>query len=277
VTPAGYVLLEGPAALVDPAVLAGDVLPAGAWQPLRLGNVRAFRLTWQALPQGPLEAYGVAFRVQTDTMYTLLSILPGQNTWQVDEINGSDRRRLAEGPLPGPVPRLTLTLLDDVLTLELAGPPARVTLPPAPPGRVALLVSGAAGSGLQLRALRLELIGADAAAAQRASPTPADRSSPAARLAQAVAGLLATRDSLNLTINCPAYIPAFDALSAFLPAADATAALARQVRREGEGIYNRCLSESPAAPLSFQTGVQDYNTWETALLAIAAQLPPAGD
>lgn len=278
-TSPGYLLVSGSAALAAPAEPDALLIPAGETAYLRVGAVSDFRLTVQFQPEGDITAYGVQFRVQDESNYWRLKILPGEQSWQIMAVHDGEETPQAAGNLEALSGRIIVAVELTLLTVDAGDSFITYTLPDTQPGSLALWVEGSDEAALRLNRLTIELLGTDREAALQQPPTPAPGLvSLRQRLAAEVAALLATRDSLNLTIDCAVYIPVFARLDDYLTAGNpGVADSARQVKRAGEGIYNRCLSESPDARLSFQTGVQDFNTWETALLAIAAQLRVSGE
>jgi serine/threonine-protein kinase len=264
----GFLLVRGNNALSAPLDSRRIVIPSAKLAYLRVGTVQDFRLSYNVMLDN-IQRLGAAFRIVDAQNYHLFTITPA-GKWQLQQFTANVPATLNEGQLSNVNNALLIALQGNTLYISAGNEPITGTLG-AGNGSLALYIE-ATTPEIVLDSLSVELLGEDRTAALQTSPTPAvGLASARQRLASDVLLLLATRNSADLSINCPAFIPIFDRFDTYFTASDAAEA-ARGARRASEVIYNRCVAESPDARLSFQEGVQDYNTWEAALLNLANTL-----
>jgi serine/threonine protein kinase len=272
-----YDFLFDVAALSEPIDVAALSIPPAEDSPLqylRVGReVNGFSVTLDVASTTQVSRYGLAFRVQDGTNYLLFAVEPESAAWQFSEIVDGTANYLQSGTLESVPARLSISGYGNFFQVDTGTSSLIFESQQFATGSLALYIEGE-GAMLTLDTLSVALVGDDAERAAVASPTPSTGIVDPYRLLKAdVAAMLATNDIANSAIECPTYIDLYESLERHLESANSTIReLAQETIEVGAVVYNRCRSESPDAPLSFVTAIQDYLEWEENLRGIQEDL-----
>jgi len=238
---------------------------------LRVGMIDGFQATVDVANLSDVQRYGLAFRTQDEANYFLFTIDPAQNRWRFAEVVDGTATPLESGTWNNGTSSFTLAGLGDYFQVEAGDENFIFTAPRYENGSLALYLEGGV---LELNALEISLVGAEAETAAANPPTPAPGIGDPRRFLRAdIEAMLATNDVLNSAIDCPTYIAIYETLERHEESSSAEARrLAQEAIAAGEIIYARCRSESPDEPLSFTSSIQEYLDWETELTSIQGDL-----
>jgi serine/threonine protein kinase len=269
--------LSGASALAEPVAWDTLVVPVaedGSLQYLRVGReVNGFSVTMVVANTENVARYGLAFRVQDAENYLLYTLEPDSGEWVFAEVVNGEAAIIENGTLATVPQRLIISGYGAFYQVDLGAESLEFESDQFATGSLALFIEGE-GALLTLDNLTVALIGTDAEHAAATTPTPSvGIADPRRFLLGDIEALLHSNDIANSAINCPAYIEEYESLERHLDSADSNIRqLAQETIDVGEVVYTRCRSESPNAPLSFVTAIQDYLEWEENLRGIQDEL-----
>jgi serine/threonine protein kinase len=240
---------------------------------LRIGAIDGFRIQVDIESSEDIIRYGIAFRIQDANNYHYFAINTQNNSWQfVDVIEGEEGVQKS-GQFSTTSEQIILSGVGDVFLAQIGNTELTYVSQQFPRGSLAIYVVGESNSRLELSAIQISLVGADAQEAYETTPTVAPGFGDTFRhLRYDVDAMIATDDVASATVDCPIFIRLQEGLDRHSNnLSQVVRQLASDVEQIGESIYQRCSSESPDAAFMFGLS-PNYLQWETELKAIQERL-----
>jgi serine/threonine-protein kinase len=230
---------------------------------LNVGILNGFQVAMTVAGElSEITRYGIAYRIQDHRTYLLFSVQPGENRWQLEQVEDGEATLLQSGETnTAEASTVMVSGQEDVFRINLGAAAISDINGTWRLGGVGLWVEGS--TALRLQSLSVSLLGPDARAPRNVLYINAE-------------AMLATGDIVNNSVDCPTYIPLYAGLASYLQIEEVSD-VAQELIEVGEYVYRRCEADSPDAPRTFEGGEsRELGQWQTDLKAIVDTLSPSG-
>ena len=274
---AEYQLAEGVNALaygedLNSAIAYLSALGEG-FVPLQFGDaVQEFSVNIAFNPQ-TITDIGIAFHTQDNENYTLFAIHPADLTWTLERIENGEISLIESDSLQSVPDELSLSVVDNSLTVSADSLNVEQTLDQSQAGTVALWLPLAEAQIAEINSLSISLLGEEVSSAQNTGATPIPIREPLSLLLDDTQALRATGNA-SAVVDCAEFVEIYERLDVhnILPNAVDFVTEAKSI---SAFIYNRCQTERNNSEVDFNDSFSDYLTWEDELSTVIDNLTEA--